>query len=144
MSGAYHAHQNVLKGINFVFAMNDHKISWGVGFLLLTFPIVRHPRSHLPTPPLTDSSALHLLGCRERVSTVWEGGGHMVWLIFTALRHHSLKLCFLEGCGIRLAAPLWAASQCPLGRTTGHHILHTLLASFVLENIAPLVFKRIL
>ena len=97
------------------------------------------------TPPLlTGSSALHMLGRWERGRMVWEGGGHMVWLIFTALLHHSLKPYFLEGCGIRLAAPLWAASQCLLGRTIGHHILQDLLASFVLlENVAHLVFKRI-
>ena len=102
------------------------------------------PSNILASPP-TGSSALHMLGCREKDRMVWEGRGHVARLIFRALGHHSLKPCFLEGCRLRLSAPLWAASQCPLGRTAGHHILQTLLASFVLlENGAHLVLERTL
>lgn len=42
-------------------------------------------------PPLTGSSALHVLGCWERGRVVWEGGDHMAWLILTALSQPSPK-----------------------------------------------------
>ena len=92
--------------------------------------------SDILAPPLTGSSALHMLGCCERGRMVWEGGGHMAWLIFTALWHHSSKPCFPEGCRICLAAWLWAASQCPSGRTAGRHFLQIPASFVLLENVA--------
>ena len=137
MNGAYHAYSNILKGFDFIFATWPHKINWGVGFLLLAF---KHP-CFSPNWLFCSPHA----GMREKDRMVWEGRGHVARLIFRALGHHSLKPCFLEGCRLRLSAPLWAASQCPLGRTAGHHILQTLLASFVLlENGAHLVLERTL
>lgn len=88
--------------------------------------------------------ALHVLGGREGHRVVWEGGGHMVWLIFAALRHHSPKPHFLEGCSI-LPAPLWVAPQCPWGQAWRIPCSADPLASFaLLENVARLVLKRIL
>lgn len=119
MSGTYHARQNVLKGFNFFFlprAIIKSIEVWVFSSLLSLL-------SDILAPPLTGSSALHMLGCCERGRMVWEGGGHMAWLIFTALWHHSSKPCFPEGCRICLAAWLWAASQCPSGRTAGRHFL---------------------
>lgn len=63
MNGAYHTHQDMLNGFNFVFATYNHKVSWGVGFLLLTFPVVRHPHS---SPP-------DWLFCSPHAGTLGEG-----------------------------------------------------------------------
>lgn len=56
--------------------------------------------------------------------------------------HPSPKPCFLEGGRIRLAAPLWAASQCLPGRTAGRHILQTPASFVLLENIAHWYSKK--
>lgn len=132
MSGTYHARQNVLKGFNFFFlprAIIKSIEVWVFSSLLSLL-------SDILAPPLTGSSALHMLGCCERGRMVWEGGGHMAWLIFTALWHHSSKPCFPEGCRICLAAWLWAASQCPSGRTAGRHFLQIPASFVLLENVA--------
>ena len=58
--------------------------------------------------------------------------------------HPSLKLCFLEGGRIRLAALLWAAAKRPSGRTAGRHILQTPASFVLLENIAHWYSKIII
>lgn len=115
----------------FFFCTHNHKISWSV-FSLLAFTIVRYP-------PFTSNwlfSVLHVLGCGDRDRKVWEGGGNVAWLILTALRHASPKPCFLEGGRTCLVAPLWAASQCPSGRTAGRHVLQTPASFVLLDNVA--------
>lgn len=117
--------------VQFFFFFLHTQISWSV-FSLLAYPIVRYPL-------FTSNwlfSVLHVLGCGDRGRKVWEGGGNVAWLILTALRHASPKPCFLEEDRTYPVAPLWAASQCPSGRTAGCHILQTPAFFVLLDNVA--------
>lgn len=119
------------------FAMCNHKVSWGVGFLLFALPSIRYP-----------CSTSDWLFCSARAEMLREGksglGGRRshglvdTYSIVTAFS----KACFQEGGRICLAAPLWAASQCLPGRTAGRHILQTPASFVLLENVAHWYSKK--
>lgn len=140
MIGTYRARQNIVKGLNlFISPFLPHAIIKSAGvwvFLLFAFSVSRYPY------PLSD-----WLFCSPQAGMLTEGqkglgGGHVAWLILTALQHHSPKLNFLEGCRILLAAPWRAASQCLSGRPAGHHILQTPASFVLLENVAHWFSKK--
>lgn len=112
----------------FFFCTHNHKNQLECGFFSSCFPHCQIPSSH-PTGSFPFSM------CWD-VETGAKGRRLVARLISTALKHASPKPCFPEGGRTRPVTPLWAASQCPWGRTAGRHILQTPASFVLLDDVA--------